>query len=240
LLFKTRNALFPLVFVPVGALSRPRLFLGSERADAVLDVIGLAIAFAGEGLRFAVIGLAYIQRGGRKRRIHAPHLVREGLFAHSRNPLYLGNVLMVLGVSLVHNGLGMYLVVLPFFLLAYASIVAAEEHYLRAEFGAEYEEYCRDVPRFLPRLAGLRHTLRSMRFDWKRVLRKEHSTTFHLLTGSLAALAWERVALHGLEASRRALVVLGVLWILVLLAFLLLRYLKKSGALSSLAVAPRA
>lgn len=232
LIFRTRNLLFPLVVLPVGLLSRPRLCLGSRRADLVLDLVGLFIAFAGEALRYAVIGLEYIERGGRAGRIHASSLVSGGLFAYSRNPLYLGNLLMILGLALVHGGVGMYAIVLPFFLLAYSSIVAAEEEYLGARFGAEYQAYRLRVPRFWPRLSGLWTTMRSMRFDWRRVVRKEHATSFYLATSALAALGWERVAADGFRAHRVLLEALGWTWGGVLLVFLWARYLKKSGALS--------
>lgn len=232
-LFRTRNALFPLVLLPVALLSRPRPFLGSARWDVVLDVVGLLVACAGQGLRVLVIGLQYIERGGLKRRIHASRLVQGGLFAHSRNPLYVGNLGMIVGVSLIHHGVAMYVVVIPFFLLAYSAIVAAEEEFLRREFGAEYEDYCRRVPRFFPRLSGLGATVRSMRFDWRRVARKEYVTLLYFATMTLGALAWERIAWHGVRAHRTELVVLAALWCTAVAGFVAIRLKKKAGALAS-------
>jgi protein-S-isoprenylcysteine O-methyltransferase Ste14 len=60
----------------------------------------------------------------------------------------------------------------------YASIVAAEEDYLQQRFGAAFRAYCQDVPRWWPRLAGLRATLTSMQFHWRRVVVKEYGTPF--------------------------------------------------------------
>ena len=73
-----------------------------------------------------VIGLVYITRGGQNRQVWADALVDRGMFAHSRNPLYVANLLLFLGLAIVHNGWAMYLIVLPFFVVAYVCIVAAE------------------------------------------------------------------------------------------------------------------
>ena len=68
---------------------------GDWRLDRRLDAAGFVVASIGQLLRVAVIGFAYITRGGRNRRIVADSLVQAGIFAHSRNPLYLGNLLIV-------------------------------------------------------------------------------------------------------------------------------------------------
>ena len=43
------------------------------------------------------IGYEYIVRGGRQGKVYAEDLVQGGVFAHSRNPLYLGNLLIIVG-----------------------------------------------------------------------------------------------------------------------------------------------
>ncbi len=152
--FKYRNFLFPVVFAPVALLVPPRVDPAHPAQDWITDAIGLAIVLGGQGLRALVIGLAYIHRGGKNKQVYASTLVKEGLFAHSRNPLYLGNLMIVFGLVVIHHHPLVYAVVLPFFLYAYFAIVAAEEAYLLDRFGAEYAEYCRTVPRFLLRLTA--------------------------------------------------------------------------------------
>ena len=122
------------------------------------------------------------------RQVWANSLVDTGMFAHSRNPLYVANLLFFLGLAIVHNGWAMYLIVLPFFMVAYCCIVAAEEEYLHGRFGEAYEDYCRRVPRWLPSLRGLSSTLRSTEFDWLKVLRKEYGTPFAWTSGLLLLL----------------------------------------------------
>lgn len=229
--FKFRDLLFPAVFFGLALASRPAPPFGSWALDRALDGLGILAALSGQALRAAVIGLAYIRRGGRDKRVYADSLVQEGIFAHSRNPLYLGNFLALAGFCLVHDSPLCYLVGIPFFAFAYLAIVTAEEDYLRRRFGAAYDEYCRRVPRFLPRWAGLGQTLRGMEFDWRRLVRKEYGSTFAGLSTILALLAWGEVLRRGWPAARGAALALGALWLPLAAAYLLAFRLKKTGAL---------
>src|SRR6185295_9248177 len=69
----------------------------------VAAVIGLAIAAVGQVIRATTIGFEYIVRGGRNHRVYADGLVTKGLFQHTRNPMYVGKFLMVLGVGFASN-----------------------------------------------------------------------------------------------------------------------------------------
>jgi protein-S-isoprenylcysteine O-methyltransferase Ste14 len=232
-LFSGRNLVFPLAFLAIAAASFPRAPFGSERADLVLDVIGLSVAAAGQTLRAVVIGLAYIRRGGKEKKIHADRLVQDGIFAHSRNPLYVGNMMVFLGLFLVLNSTWGYLVGVPFFYVAYLSITLAEEDFLRKQFGEEYVAYCRRVNRFLPSWKGMAATMRSMSFDWGRLIRKEYGSTFIWITAALGLLLWEVAARKGWGAVGSRAAVLATIWVMALAAYLLARYLKKTGRLSA-------
>src|SRR5690242_1080534 len=94
--FRTRDIIFPIVFVVLALAFKPYYPQNSERLDFWVDLLGITIAFLGQGLRAAVIGYAYVKRGGKDKMIYADRLVQEGFFAHSRNPLYLGNLLVLL------------------------------------------------------------------------------------------------------------------------------------------------
>ena len=232
-LFTGRNHIFPLAFVAIAAASRPRAAFGSERGDLALDAIGLAVALAGQTLRAMVIGLAYIRRGGKGKKIHADNLVQDGFFAHSRNPLYLGNMMVFLGLFLVLNSNLGYLVGVPFFYVAYLSITLAEEAYLRKHFGDEYAAYYRRVNRFIPSLKGIGATMRSMSFDWGRLVRKEYGSTFIWITAALGLLLWEKAARLGWGSVGPRARVLAAVWAVAIAGYLLARYLKKTGRLSA-------
>ena len=179
-LFHHRNKLFPafylLLFVPSPTIT--------ERV-AVIMAVGFAVAAAGQAIRIGTIGLKYIIRGGRGRRVYADDLVTEGIFAHCRNPLYVGNILIVAGLGLMSNSLLFNLIATPLFVFMYVAIVSAEEAFLRGKFGAAYDAYARDVNRWLPRLAGLGETFASMQFNWRQVLIREYTTTYIWLSAAV-------------------------------------------------------
>jgi protein-S-isoprenylcysteine O-methyltransferase Ste14 len=231
LFFKYRDILFPLVLLALAFGTRPRLFLGETRTDVALDFVGIGLALVGQVLRAVTIGLQYIRRGGKNKQVYAKSLVVGGVFAHCRNPLYLGNILGILGMMLIHNGIWMYAIGVPYFALAYASIIAEEERYLRGRFGAEYDGYCRRVPRLRVRPTGLLATLRSVPFQWKRLVAKEYGTTFSGSSALLGLLIWERVRLDEYGASSRAITIIASIWAVLLLGYLIARSLKKHGRL---------
>lgn len=230
-LFRYRNALFPAVLVALFVLFRPRYLRGSERLDVWVDALGLLVALKGQAIRVIVIGYVYILRGGRDHKVYAEDLVTGGFFAHARNPLYLGNVLILIGLFLIHGnpwviGLGS-----AFFLSGYSAIVAAEEHYLAGKFGAAYPAYLEDVPRWLPRIRGLRHSLDGMEFNWRRVITKEYGSTFMWMGGAILLLAQDTLAYHTWRERETQLRLLGVALGVLLVAWGAARFLKKTGRL---------
>lgn len=224
-LFHFRNMLFPLFYAAL-FIPSPRVFDSHYTAA----LVGLAICLAGQGIRIITIGLAYIIRGGSKRRIYAKDLVTSGMFAHCRNPLYIGNILVLLGLGFIANSLLFLLAVVPLFLFAYQAIVLSEENYLLQKFGDQYREYMRDVNRWIPGLSGLGETLGSMGFRWKRVVIREYNATFIWITGALVIFiknlySVDRVLFFTiLPPAVTLLAVLAVLYSTV-------RYLKKSKRL---------
>jgi Phospholipid methyltransferase len=82
-------------------------------------------------------------------------LTTTGPYAHVRNPLYLGSILMAAGfaVALESWVVGVSLGVM--FVAIYVPVIASEERFLRATF-AGFDDYCRRVPRLIPRLTAAR------------------------------------------------------------------------------------
>jgi len=230
-LFRYRNAVFPVVFLGIVFLDPPRYPAGSAGWDRALDSLGILVALAGQSLRVLVIGLKYIARGGRHGQVYADDLVRGGIFAHSRNPLYVGNIAVFLGLFIVLNSWAGYLIGVPAVFLAYISIVRAEEAFLGAKFGESYRDYCREVNRFLPSLAGLRQTIASMKFDWPRVVRKEYGSTWTWISTVIGLLYWERGAVEGFESVRSSAPRYLAAWGALTLLYLIARVLKKTGRL---------
>jgi protein-S-isoprenylcysteine O-methyltransferase Ste14 len=179
-LFHYRTSLSP--FLPL-LLLLPGLAVLPD--PFVAGLLGLLVAATGQVVRGATIGLEYIVRGGRNHRVYADALVTEGLFRHTRNPMYVGKFFMVLGAGIASNRWPSLLAITAAYAFMYQAITLAEEAYLRGKFGTAFDEYCRDVPRWRPRLSGLKETLARTRFNWTRVLKKGYSEPlgWHAATG---------------------------------------------------------
>ncbi|MBX2923698.1 MAG: hypothetical protein KF746_15960 [Chitinophagaceae bacterium] len=231
--FRYRNFIFILFYAMLFVPSPPvfsRETLG-ENYHYFPIICGLLITVTGQLIRGGTIGLAYILRGGKDRKPYADGLVTEGIFRHCRNPLYAGNILMLLGVGILANSLLYVAVMIPMFMFIYQAIVLAEEDFLRGKFGAGFDEYCRRVNRWLPNFKGLSKTFESMRFNWKRWLLKEYNTQFVWLCGITLILLLLYPQLTGHNAIMRNSLLMIILPVLFIL-YLLVRYLKKSGKLA--------
>ncbi len=227
-LFRYRNFAFPAVLLTL-LLGLPPAPAGSPAAGRWPDFAGLALALSGQVLRWFVIGLDYIKRGGVDRSIHASRLVITGAFAHARNPLYVGNLLILGGLFLVHGNPLACATGLPAVVFAYVAIVAAEEAYLRGRFGDAYAQYCRDVPRWIPRLAGLRATWAGSRFRWRRAVRKDSASAYAWMAG--AWLLFLRESHAAGFAGYPSPAALTIAFAVITTAFVTVRVLKRSHLL---------
>ena len=226
--FRYRNAAFPIVFALVVLLLRPRVLFGHPTLDHWLIVSGMAVALVGEAVRLLTIGFDYIERGGKNKQVSASRLVQGGIYAHTRNPMYLGNLLITVGMCMVIGSPAAYVIVIPLFAFIYQAIMVAEETYLHGTFGAEYAAYCRRVPRLLPSLSGLRHTLAGTEYHWRRAIRKDLSTITGLLLGLIGLPIWRTYFLHGVEAAKALMPITLVQMATVLLLYGALVILKRN------------
>jgi len=95
---------------------------------------------------FAVTGL------GTPAPIDMPRrLVVKGLYRFVRNPMYVGVASFVVGQAILFGSVAVGVYIVCVLLICNLFVVFYEEPTLRRKFGAEYEEYCRRVPRWLPR-----------------------------------------------------------------------------------------
>jgi len=228
LLFNNRNWLFPLFYI-ILFIPAPEVF--SNPVTAML--IGFSITLLGQLIRIITIGLVYIIRGGRNRRVYADNLVTTGIFSHCRNPLYAGNILILAGLGVASNSLIFMAIATPLFLFFYQAIVRAEENFLRNKFGEEFNNYCNKVNRWIPNLTGIRKTLGTMEFKWKRVIIREYNATYIWMVGAVLIIM-KHFYIHddrfdfqkNLRTFILSLVGLSFL-------YLLARFLKKSKILTS-------
>jgi protein-S-isoprenylcysteine O-methyltransferase Ste14 len=110
-----------------------------------------------------------------------------GPYAYARNPLYIGTLLVAMGLAFASRSPGLAILFATVFLLIYLPVIELEEQHLRKIF-PEYADYARQVHRLLPTLSRGNHT---ERFDFKLYLRNQE---YQALVGFLAGtvfLLWK-------------------------------------------------
>lgn len=141
-------------------------------------IIGFVIALLGESTR--IWGVSWAGSETRTTGIvGGSFLVISGPFAHVRNPLYVGNILIYTGLGIMSYALFPYLQIagLIFFYFQYKIIVDEEEQYLEKTYGKDYEDYRQNVPKFFPKLKPYRvSTLKQPEFILKKGLTSEKRT----------------------------------------------------------------
>lgn len=151
---------------------------------------GLLVAIFGESMRIWAVG--YAGSATRTRHVGAPELITNGPYAYVRNPIYVGNFILSLGLCIMAWAwmpwmLGVFTLA---FGVQYAMIVSLEEEHLQETFGESYTHYCRHVPRFLPAISRYEQAS-NFSFDLKAALRSDRRTFQSITIVTLAiAVRW--------------------------------------------------
>ena len=155
-------------------------------------VAGFLVACAGECLRAWGVMYAGSETRVTGSGVGASRLVTSGPFSHTRNPLYIGNMLIYTGIGIMSYALFPWLQLgaLCWFVFQYSLIVRDEEAFLRRQFGAEYEAYVRAVPRFFFRLTRYTPPV-VITIDWKAGWHSEQRTIqAFVLASAIVFVLW--------------------------------------------------
>jgi protein-S-isoprenylcysteine O-methyltransferase Ste14 len=132
-----RRIRVPLGFVFAG------VFLWLARPTWTTMLLSLLLVVPGVWLRAYAAG--YVRKNA--------ELTRTGPYAHTRNPLYLGSILIAFGFAVAAGSWILLLALAALFVAIYLPTIRSEELYLREHF-AGFAEYAAKVPRLLPRLTA--------------------------------------------------------------------------------------
>ena len=137
-------------------ISRWRFGQGALALLPIRILGGLLIAIGAAGLldsfaRFALKGL-----GTPAPVFPTQHLVVSGLYRYVRNPMYVSVLATILGQALLFGNLHLLEYGAGAWLISHIFVRTYEEPTLRTTFGEEYERFCANVPRWIPRLTPWR------------------------------------------------------------------------------------
>ena len=132
----------------------------------------LLVSLLGLAVRVMTVGYTPANTSGRNVTGQvADTLNTTGLYSVVRNPLYLGNFLMWLGIGLLTADLWFIVAFVLFYWIYYERIIYTEEQYLTQKFGQVYTDWADRTPCFIPRMHG--YVKPSLPFSWKKVFKKE-------------------------------------------------------------------
>ncbi len=187
--FKSRNYLFPALVLSLYAIRPPQsAVFSSALIESVTDIVAISLVGAGVLIRFSVIGFGRVSRDGKNKTAHADELFTKGMFGISRNPLYLGNILIYAGIFRLHGAQEVFIIGTLLFIFIYITIILSEEAYLSKTFGTKYAAYKADVPRLLPRLKNWARAKENMRFSWAKALLGEYNVATQAML--MVGLGW--------------------------------------------------
>ena len=143
---------FFLIWIPHRILLSPELI---HRFDiGIYRYLGLAPIILGVAIYIFCSGsFIFVGKGTPIPFTPTKDLIVTGLFRFVRNPLYIAGVLVLAGEAILFQSLGILIYCLVMFGVFNVHVMM-EETLLAEKFGTKYEQYCKSVPRWLPRLTS--------------------------------------------------------------------------------------
>lgn len=221
-LFRWRSYLPLFLFLLVIAGLRGFHYPGGSPALNTAWCLGcFAVGLVGLAIRAWTVGHVPPRTSGRNTRAQVADVLNTtGTYSVVRHPLYLGNYLMWLSVSLVPRTLWLPIVVSLVFWLYHERIMFAEEQFLQRKFGQQFTEWAARTPAFLPSFAGW--VPASLPFSLRVALRREHTGLLGLvaaITAVITAGGWIATGRLALEPLWGGL--LGSAFLLYLIMYVL-------------------
>lgn len=167
------------------------VYLWLAQPSAPMVAIGATVVAFGIGIR--ALASAQLRKN--------EELAMSGPYSYTRNPLYLGSIVIGIGFALAARNVWIWVLIVAFFMVIYMPVIRNEETFLHSAFPA-FEEYARRVPRLWPRWSG-----ESLTASFSRELYLKHRE-YNALIGAalmLAALLVKMTIAHrgGLNAGVR-------------------------------------
>lgn len=190
--------------------------------DLLWDFWGFALILLGFFIRI-------LARGYKSQMsLQGQALIKDGLYSVVRNPMYLGTLIIGLGVTMVLFVWWVFIIFLAVFLLIYLPQIRREERYLLQHFGQGYAEYYRATPRFLPRIRDffkIRDESLFCKWGW---VKKEASSLTALLAAVLFIEGWVDIRPFGINQCLKEL--LALILCLGIFGLMILYYAQKNPA----------
>jgi protein-S-isoprenylcysteine O-methyltransferase Ste14 len=118
-------------------------YLWLSRPRPLTILVGSLVVIAGIGVRAVASGQLKKNE----------ELATAGPYSYTRNPLYLGSILIAIGFAIAARSLWIWVLLLLLFVLIYVPVIGGEEAFLRSKF-PDFDSYAKSVPRLIPQWSG--------------------------------------------------------------------------------------
>lgn len=164
--------LLPLLMIAFEESTYVEEAIGDDFEDLVVFVCFI-VSLIGLAIRCFTVGFIPGSTSGRNTtEQRADHLNTTGMYSIVRNPLYLGNFVIILGVMLSIKVWWLVLIFSLVFFIYMERIILAEEKFLHEKFGEQYDTWREKTPVIIPRFK--QWNAPEMEFSWKTVLKREY------------------------------------------------------------------
>lgn len=233
-LFRFRGTL-PLIILVLGVceyiftrINNPEFVVNGALAPQILryEILCFVVSFIGLAVRAFTVGYTPANTSGRNVAEQvADQLNTTGLYSLVRNPLYVGNFLMWLGIAMLTMNLWFIVSFILLFWVYYERIIFAEEQFLTKKFGSVYTDWADKTPCFIPRLTG--YVAPKLTFSWKKVIKKEKNGLLALIL-----VFWLMEVIGDLVTGVTPRIgVLAIASAAMLVIYLILKYIKHNTTL---------
>jgi len=186
-IFFRHRSYIPLVLVVLFFIERKYFHYpkGGFLFEEIFEYMCFSISLFGFLIRVIVTGYARAGTSGRNTKGQwAKELNTDGLYSIVRNPIYLGNTFIIFGISMLSQSYEIVLINFLFSISFYVPIVIREEEFLLQTFKDDFLSYIQYTPALLPNFKLWKRP--ELKFNFKRVLHREHDTFLGLIFGFYA------------------------------------------------------
>jgi protein-S-isoprenylcysteine O-methyltransferase Ste14 len=216
--------LSPLILLSFAGFSNR---MGSIRFELIWELSCFLISFLGLLVRILTVGTAPRGTSGRSTKCpRAEVLNTTGMYSVVRHPLYLGNYLIILGVSLFPRSWALPIIVSLAFILHHERVIFGEEKFLESKFGDKFRAWAARVPIAIPRFRNYHPP--ELSFSWKVAFKRESyglfgiGIVFFALEAFGDLMVYHKIQFHLFWLS---------LFMLGFVSFVVMQFLKKRTCL---------
>ncbi len=131
--------------VPLGFLTAALYLFELWRREPRPAAVAWSLLLVLPGLWLRAYASGYVKKNR--------ELTQTGPYAYTRNPLYLGSILIAAGFAVALLSWPVAAILAAMFLIIYVPVIASEERFLRSHF-PDFDAYCHRVPRLIPRVTA--------------------------------------------------------------------------------------